>query len=63
MRSFIHNLYASPNISSCIKSGRLERVRHDTFKAEMRNAYGILVGIPEGRRETAWKTIILEWML
>jgi hypothetical protein len=40
----LHNLYSSPNIR------RMRWVRHVVCKGEMRNAYRILVGRPEGKR-------------
>jgi hypothetical protein len=49
MRSFI-NLYASPNIIRVIKSRRTRWVGHVARMGEMRNAYNIMVGKPEGKR-------------
>jgi hypothetical protein len=46
----LHGLYSSPNIIRMIKSRRMRWVRHAALIEEMRNAYGILVGKPEGKR-------------
>jgi hypothetical protein len=43
------NLYASPNIIRVIKSRRMDMGRLARME-EMRNAYNILVGKPEGKR-------------
>jgi hypothetical protein len=45
-----HNLYASPNIIRVIKSRRMRWAGHVSRMGEMRNAYKILVGKPEGKR-------------
>jgi hypothetical protein len=49
-----------------IKSRRIRQVGHVVCMGEMRNAYKILVGNPEGQ-ETTWKTgidgMILKWTL
>jgi len=45
----LHNLYASPNIIRVIKSRRMDMGRLARME-EMRNAYNILVGKPEGKR-------------
>jgi hypothetical protein len=42
-------LYASPNIIRVMKSRRLRWVGHATRMGEMRNAYKVLVGKPEGK--------------
>jgi hypothetical protein len=44
------NLYASPNIIRVIKSKRMRWAGHVTRTVDMRNAYSILVGKPEGKR-------------
>jgi hypothetical protein len=44
----LHNLYASPNITKVIKSWR-KWVGHIACMIEMRSAYRILVGKPEGK--------------
>jgi hypothetical protein len=46
----LHNLYASPNIIRTIKSRRMIGPGHVARMQEKRNAYGILVGKPEGKR-------------
>jgi len=43
-------LYASPNNVRLIKSRRMRWTRHVAHMGEMRNAYKILVGKPEGKR-------------
>jgi hypothetical protein len=44
----LHNLYASPNIIRVIKSKRMKWAGHVERMGEMRNAYKISVGEPEG---------------
>jgi hypothetical protein len=46
----LHNLCASPNIITVIKS-RTGWVGHAVRMGEMRNVYTILVGEPEGKRQ------------
>jgi hypothetical protein len=46
----LHNLYASPNKIRVIKSRRKRWAWHGTRMEEVRNAYKILVGKPEGKR-------------
>jgi hypothetical protein len=46
----LHNLYASPNIIQIIKSRQMRWVGNGAQMGEMRNAYNILVGTPEGKR-------------
>jgi hypothetical protein len=46
----LHNLYASPSIILVIKSTRMKCAGHVACMEEMRNAYNILVGKPEGKR-------------
>jgi hypothetical protein len=46
----LHNLYASPNIIRMIKFRRMRWAGHVSRTGEMRNAYSILVGKPEGKR-------------
>jgi hypothetical protein len=46
----INNLYTSPNIIRVIKSRRMRWAGHVACIGEMRNAYKILVGRPEGKR-------------
>jgi hypothetical protein len=47
----LHNLHASPNIVRVIKSWKIRRAGQVACMAEMKNAYKILVGKPEGKRE------------
>jgi hypothetical protein len=46
----LNDLNSSPNIIQVIKSGRMRRAGHVARKGQKRDAYRILVGIPEGRR-------------
>jgi hypothetical protein len=46
----LHNLYSSPSIIRMIKSRRMRWAGHVAGMGENRNAQGILVGKPEGRR-------------
>jgi hypothetical protein len=46
----LHNLYSSPNIIRMITSERIRWAGHIARMWEMRNAYRILVGKPEGKR-------------
>jgi hypothetical protein len=46
----LHNLYASPNVINVIESRRTKWAVRLARIAEMRNAYRILFGEPEGRR-------------
>jgi hypothetical protein len=46
----LHNLYSSPSKIRMIKSRRIRWVGHVARMGEKRNAYGILVGKPEGKR-------------
>jgi hypothetical protein len=46
----LHNLYTSSNIIRLIKSRRMWLVGHVACLGEMRNAFIILVGKPEGKR-------------
>jgi hypothetical protein len=50
----LHNLYSSPNIRviRMIKSRSMSWAGHVERMGEKRNAYGIFVGKPEGRRPT-----------
>jgi hypothetical protein len=47
----LHNLYSSPNIIRMIKSRMMRWVGHVPRMEEERNAYRILVGKPEGKRQ------------
>jgi len=46
----LHNLYASPNMLSMIKSRRMRWAAYVARMGEMRNAYRILIGKREGNR-------------
>jgi hypothetical protein len=46
----LHDLYASPNIITMIKSRRISWVGHVACMGEMRNSYKILVRKSEGKR-------------
>jgi hypothetical protein len=46
----LHGLYSSPSIVRVIKARRMRRVRHVARMGEVRCAYNILVGRPQGRR-------------
>jgi hypothetical protein len=43
-------LYSSPSIIRIIKSRRMRLAGHAARMGEKRNAYRILVGMPEGKR-------------
>jgi hypothetical protein len=46
----LHNLYSSPSIIRMMKSRRMRWAGHVARMGEKRNAYRILVGMPEGKR-------------
>jgi hypothetical protein len=46
----LRDLYSSPSIIRIIKSRRLRWAGHVALLSEKRNAYGLLVGKPEGKR-------------
>jgi hypothetical protein len=46
----LHGLYSSPNIVRVIKARRMRWAGHVARMEEMKGAYNILVGKPEGRR-------------
>jgi hypothetical protein len=46
----LHNMYSSPSIIRMIKSRRMRWAGHVARMGEKRNAYGILVVNPEGKR-------------
>jgi hypothetical protein len=46
----LHNLYSSPSIIRLIKSRRMRLAGHVARIGKKRNAYRILVGMPEGKR-------------
>jgi hypothetical protein len=46
----LHGLYSSPSIIKVIKARRMRWAGHMVHMGEVRGAYNILVGRPEGRR-------------
>jgi hypothetical protein len=46
----LHDLYSSPSIVRVIKARRMRWAGHVACMGEVRGAYNILVGRPEGRR-------------
>jgi hypothetical protein len=46
----LHGLYSSPSIVRVIKARRMRWAGHVAHTGEVRGAYNILVGRPEGRR-------------
>jgi hypothetical protein len=46
----LHGLYSSPSIVRVIKARRVRWAGHVARMGEMRGAYNVLVGRPEGRR-------------
>jgi hypothetical protein len=52
----LHNLYSSPSIIRMVMSRRMIWAGHVARMGEKRNGYRILVGKPEGKRETTGKT-------
>jgi hypothetical protein len=46
----LHDLYSSPSVVMVIKARRIGWVGHVVRMGEVRGAYNILVGRPEGRR-------------
>jgi hypothetical protein len=46
----LHGLYSSPSIIRVIKARRMRWAGHVVHMGEVRGAYNILVGRPEGRR-------------
>jgi hypothetical protein len=63
----LHSLYSSPSIIRMNKLRRMRREGHVGRMGEKRNAYSILVGKPEGKRQlgrprlSGWT--ILKWIL
>jgi hypothetical protein len=47
----LHNLYSSPSIIKMMKLKMMRKVGYVTRVGEKRNAYRILVGNPEGKRQ------------
>jgi hypothetical protein len=63
----LHGLYSSPSIVRVIKARRMRWAGHVACMGEVRGAYNILVGRPEGRRPLGrprrrWETT-LRWIL
>jgi hypothetical protein len=63
----VHDLFSSPNIIRIIKSKRLRWAENVARMEEKKNAYGLLVGKPEGKRllgkpRHRW-VVILGWIL
>jgi hypothetical protein len=46
----LHDLYSSPSIIRIMKARRMRWAGHVARMGEKRNAYGLVVGKPEGRR-------------
>jgi hypothetical protein len=46
----LHNLYNSPNVTRVMEWIRMRQAGNVARMGEMRNAYKILVGKPEGKR-------------
>jgi hypothetical protein len=46
----LHSLYSSPSVVRVIKARRIRWAGHVARMGEVRSAYNILVGRPEGRR-------------
>jgi hypothetical protein len=47
----LHNLYSSPSIIRIIKSRRMRWAGHVARMGEKRNAFRLLIGKPEGKRQ------------
>jgi hypothetical protein len=63
----LHGLYSSPSVVRVIKARRMRWVGHVAHMGEVKVAYNILVGRPEGRRPLGrprrrWVTT-LRWSL
>jgi hypothetical protein len=59
----LHDLYSSPSIIRIIKSRKVRWAGHVARMEEMRNAYRLLVGKPEGKDQDIGEWIILRWIL
>jgi hypothetical protein len=46
----LHNFHASPDVVRDIRSGGMKWAEHVARMGEVRNAYEIVVGKPEGKR-------------
>jgi hypothetical protein len=51
-----NDLYSFSNIVRLIKSRRMRWVGHVAYMGEKRDIYRVLLGKPDGRRMTTWKT-------
>jgi hypothetical protein len=47
----LHGLYSSPSIIRVIRARRIRKAGYVARMGEVRGAYNILVGKPEGRRQ------------
>jgi hypothetical protein len=56
----LHNLYSLPGIIRLIKSRKIRFAGHGIRIGEKRNAYGLFVGRPEGKRSLGRQR--LKWM-
>jgi hypothetical protein len=56
----LHNLYSSPSIIRMVKSRSMRWTGHAARLGKKRNAYRILVGMPEGKRPLGRP--ILRWV-
>jgi hypothetical protein len=52
----LNDLYSSPDIVGVIKSRRMRWAGYVARMGERRGIFRVLVGKPEGERETTWKT-------
>jgi hypothetical protein len=52
----LNGLFSSLNIVRVIKSRRMSWAGHVARMGERRGVYRVLVGKPEGKRETTWET-------
>jgi hypothetical protein len=59
----LHILHASSNVIRVIISGTMRWAGHLSHMGEVRNAYNILIGKPEGKSPLRRWEIILEWIL
>jgi hypothetical protein len=59
----LHSLYSSPSIVRVIKARRMRWTGHVALIGEVRGAYNILVGRPEGRRPLGRPRTTLRWIL
>jgi hypothetical protein len=63
----LRNLYTSADIINAVQSRRMRWVGHVARMGDMRNAYRIRVGRPEGKRPLerpgVYGKIILEWII